>query len=331
MRKKIRLIEVIKERPWLYEFLSDEVKADRDIAKEAFKIDGSMLEFAPDEFKNDKEMVLMAVDTGDAFLHASDELQHDLDVILLALEWDSFIIEEVDEEFYSNLDVMYKAIEMDAENFEYLVEELQEDKEVAKKCVTLNGNAYDYLCDELKEDRDIIQIAIKNGYSMKGFLDSTEKNKEIYGDKELIELAIECNGGNELCFASDAIIESGEFAEKAIAKGLCEIKALNEQRRYDKETVKAIFANMSEESMEGETVANVMYLPTELMLDDDFMLELIGENEYVFQAMTKEWFQEKSQRENCVKEDITFCKRASEVNSKTIKYMSNEMKKSVKM
>ena len=77
----VKLTEVIEEKPWLYKFLSDEVKADRDIAKATFKKNGSMLEFAPDEFKSDKEMVLMAVDTGDAFVHASDELQHDVDVI----------------------------------------------------------------------------------------------------------------------------------------------------------------------------------------------------------------------------------------------------------
>ena len=327
----VKLTEVIEEKPWLYKFLSDEVKADREIAKATFKKDGSMLEFAPDEFKNDKEMVLTAVDTGDAFIHASDELQHDVDVILLALEWDPVIIEDIDEVFYENLDVMYKAIYMDAENFEYLVEELQTDKDVAKKCVSLNCDVYNYLCDELKEDREIIETSIQNGYLLSGFLHSTENYKEIYADKELIALAIERNGGNELCFASNDIIESGKFVEKAITKGLSKIEGLNKERRYDKKTVKAVFANMSDESIARKTAVNVMGLPVELLLDDDFMLELITDNEYVFQAMTKEWFQEKSQREVCVKMDTVFCKKASKANPKTIKYMSNDMKKCVKM
>ena len=327
----VKLTEIIGEKPWIYKFFSDEVKADRDIAKATFKKDGSMLEFAPDEFKNDKEMVLIAVDTGDAYLYASEELQHDKDVILLALEWDSAIIEEFDEEFYEDLDVMYKAVYMDAENFEYLVEELQKDKDVAKKCVSLNCDVYDYLCDELKKDREIIETAIKNGYLLGGFLNRTDNYKEIYADKELIDLAIECNGGNEVCLATNEIIESGELAEKAITKGLCKIEGLNKERRYDKKTVKAIFANMSDESIVRKTAVNVMGLPVELLLDDDFMLELICDNEYVFQAMTKEWFQEKSKREICVKVDTEFCKRVSKVNPKTIKYMSNDMKKSVKM
>jgi len=329
-RYLIKLAEVIEERPWIYKYLSDEVKADREIAKVAFKKDGSMLEFAPDEFKNDKEMVLIAVDTGDAYLYASDELQHDKEVVLLALEWDSAILEEFDEEFYEDLEVMYKAIYMDAENFEYLVEELQEEKDVAKKCVSLNCDVYDYLCDELKGDREIIETAIQNGYLLAGFLHSTENYKEIYEDKELIALAIACNGGNELCLAAKDIIESGEFAEKAITKGLCKIEGLNKQRRYDKKTVKAVFANMSDESIARKTAVNVMGLPVELLLDDDFMLELISDNEYVFQAMTKEWFRENSKREINVKVDTAFCKKASKANPKTIKYMSNDMKKSVK-
>ena len=88
---------------------------------------------------------------------------------------------------------------------------------------------------------------------------------------------------------------------------------------------------MSDESIARKTAVNVMGLPVELLLDDDFMLELITDYEYVFLAMTKEWFQEKSQREVCVKMDTVFCKKASKANPKTIKYMSNDMKKSVKM
>ena len=60
------------------------------------------------------------------------------------------------------------------------------------------------------------------------------------------------------------------------------------------------------------------------------MLELITDNEYIFQAMYSNIFQKIFKRNIPIKMDVVFCKKAYKVNPKTLKFMSNNMKKWVK-
>lgn len=60
------------------------------------------------------------------------------------------------------------------------------------------------------------------------------------------------------------------------------------------------------------------------------MLELIKESELIFRAICWEKFNEIIERSTPIKQDVCFCQRAYEVNSKTLKFMGNAMKKNIK-
>ena len=52
-----KLIESIKERPFGLVSLSDELKNDREIVLFAVNKDGSVLKYLSDELKNDRELI----------------------------------------------------------------------------------------------------------------------------------------------------------------------------------------------------------------------------------------------------------------------------------
>ena len=329
-RVEIRLLNLVSEKPWIYQYLSDEIKENRKVTETALKSFGDVLEFAPDKFKSDKELVLMAVETGDAFLHASEELQHDKEIILKALEWDSSIIAYLDEDFYEDLEIIYKAIEIDADNYEYLVEELQEDKDIALACLKLNCNVFEFLCDKLKEDGEIIETAIKNGLSLEYIVQGTKDFEDIISDTSLVATAIKQNNGDELKFANNELRNDKELIDYAIEHKLSMLSSIGKESLEDKAILKKFFQNPhSLENLES-TSKNIFAIPKQFLLDDNFMLELIKDNEYIFQELYSTIFQKIFKRNIPIKNDVVFCKKAYQINPKTLKFMSNNMKKSVK-
>lgn len=324
------LLKLVEEKPWVYRYLSDEVKSSRALTEAALKSSGSMLEFAPNEFKQDKELVLIAVDTGDAFIHASEQLQHDKEVILKALEWDSYIIEELDEDFYEDLEIMYKAIGINAECFEYLAEELQGNRDIALACVKLNCDTYDYLSEDFKKDTEIIETAINGGLTLRSITQTIENPSQITGDRNFIVTAINNNDGNQIQYATNELRNDAKLAEYAIEHELHILSHIGEDLRKDKSILRKYFKSPYSLKNPRATLQSVLYIPRELILEDDFMLELIADNEYVFQSMYRDSFHDIFKRNMPISIDVTFCKRAYQVNPKTLKFMGNNMKKSVK-
>lgn len=329
MKFLAELVHLVSEKPWIYRYLSDEVKGTRKIAEETFKASGDLLEFAPEQFKADKELVSIAVETGDAFLYASEELQHDKEIILKALEWDSCIIEELDEVFYEDLDVMYKAVEMDAENYTYFPKTLQKDKEIALACVRRNCETYNFLCDKLQNDDEIVENAVKEGISLADISENAKNYQDIVGNKEIVLQAIKQHNGDQIVYASDALKSDAEIIEYALEHELTHLFYLNSECLMNQAVVRQFFKNPELRKNASKTIENVFEIPKALLLDDEFMLELISYNEYVFQVMYKDVFQAMCGRSIPVKKDVAFCQKAYQLNPKTLKFMGKDMKKNV--
>jgi len=63
-------------------------KKTRSVAPDEFNSDGHALQFASKEFKNNKKILLAAIDKGDgnALQFASDELKNDREIVLAAID-----------------------------------------------------------------------------------------------------------------------------------------------------------------------------------------------------------------------------------------------------
>ena len=85
--------ERVKTMPLLIEWANDEIRNNKEVLLTAVKIDGGALEFASDNLKNDKDVLLEAVSqaawTG---CYASERLRDDKDVILTGAKTDGQIL-----------------------------------------------------------------------------------------------------------------------------------------------------------------------------------------------------------------------------------------------
>ena len=54
-------VEVVKKNPLLIEWANDEIRNDKMILLDAVKVDGGALEFASNNLKDDKDVLLAAV------------------------------------------------------------------------------------------------------------------------------------------------------------------------------------------------------------------------------------------------------------------------------
>lgn len=96
------------------------------------------LQYASDELKADREVVLAAVNHyGPALEYASDDLKADKEIVL-------------------------EAVKLWGSNLEYASDDLKADKDVVLAAVTNTGRALEYASDNLKADREIVLEAVKH-------------------------------------------------------------------------------------------------------------------------------------------------------------------------
>lgn len=318
-----RLIKIIEQNPWIYAYLEYEGRCERDIAKAAFSNDGRWLSEAPDCITDDKELVCLALKNGGNFEDISERLQHDKEVIMCAIEHEVICLDEIDEDYLEDLEILYKAVACNPYDFTYFVEELQEDRDVAYNCVKINSRVYEYLNDELKSDWEILEEAVRNGVP----IDWLEKDEvrvkgyeDVVSDPELVLCAIKHNGGNQLRFACEEIRYDKEIAEFAIKQGLTMISCLSEKMKSSKAVVRRVFKNILQSYHVQYATRCIHELPSKVIMNEDFMLELIKDNPFVFKEISHYGKYD----------NLDFFVKAYKINPQTIKYMASYMKKEVK-
>jgi len=120
---------------------SQELQKDREIILEAVKADGLYLEYVDDEFKEDEELVEIAIATCPQMLKYANENQR------------------------SNKKLAAKAVNVDGIALQYLAYSLKNDPKIVLTAVTNNGKALQYASDELRKNKEIVEAAIENDAS----------------------------------------------------------------------------------------------------------------------------------------------------------------------
>lgn len=306
---KKRLKKLLGEEGWVYEFLAEEYKAD-------------------------KELACIAVNNADVFEFVPEELRQDKEVILAAIEWDG-LPEDAGEEWLQDIDILRALVAIEPWNYEEFPEELQNNRETALECVKVRGEVYVFLPKELKADEEIMEAAVLHGLSLENisYLDkvASEPAEKLLSREDLVHTAIEKNGGNQMIYAAKELWKKKKLVEYALDSGFCHLRHLPEKLSAEKETVKRVIRNIPEDNRSDE-YWQIIYLPEQLRFDKEFLLELIGLQEQVFRTIVQ------SQKNPELEElfarfpllDNDFCQKAYAANKKCIKYMSKEMKAAVK-
>ena len=142
-----------------------------------------MLKHLPEEYRNDKDIVLAAVEKYPyAFKYASKELRNDKNFVLAVLGKEGNAVEEVSESLRHDRDVAMAAVVNNGCSFIFLPEEFKADKEIALTAVRKNGSVLEYASSELQANKEVVLEAVKNdGWALK------YASPELQDDKEVVE------------------------------------------------------------------------------------------------------------------------------------------------
>ena len=170
--KEIAIETIRLNGGFVLQYLSEELKNDRDVVMEALKKDSFALEYASEDLKKDKEIVKTAIEKrGLALWYASEELKNDRDIVLNAVKNNGIALG------YASL-------------------ELRKDKEIIITAIKSNGLALEFVSEEFKDQKEIVLMAVKrNGLALRFVKKSLLKYKDYWlnNDEEVIIEALNQN------------------------------------------------------------------------------------------------------------------------------------------
>ncbi len=182
---------------------------DREDALARVSFDGMNLQLCQ-SFNNDIEIVMTAVQqNGAALQYASNELKRNKQIVLAAVSQHDLVMNLSKKQFFY-IDSVRKHIAGSA--LKYAFPDLQQDKEVVLAAVTANGMALDYASTDLKQDKEIVLAAVTaNGMA----LDYASTN--LQQDEEVV-LAAVAQDGNALTYASVDLQNNPEVVTVAVSQ-----------------------------------------------------------------------------------------------------------------
>jgi len=123
--------------------------------------DGWALHTIPQEFRNDKDVVLAAIaHDGRAFQYASPELQNDREVVITAVTKCSLVLSLLPKQFQNDKEIVILAIQHGAV-FEYASEELRDSLEILFIAMERDTWAINYASNRLKKECEIVRSIIR--------------------------------------------------------------------------------------------------------------------------------------------------------------------------
>ena len=140
----------ITDKGWAYRCASDEVRADRDVAKKALSLNGAIIRFSP--FTDDEEMVLIAVKQNPkSFQYASQGLKMKRDVVEQVLKKEGTCLSFLPE-WSNDIEMVKKAVKQDKKALLFLGEELRNDRNCMVELINQNPISCNFIGRELVDD-----------------------------------------------------------------------------------------------------------------------------------------------------------------------------------
>lgn len=167
MEEKQYLIEEVRRDNRVYQFLSDEWRADPDVARASIEKHGITLAFAPLWMKSDRELAMLAVRaSGSAinFVHP-DLVKTDLELCVTAIEMEADMIEFLNPEMRMTEDVLLALLKNnwgDRGFKRYVPDALLRNKAFMKKVVAINGRMLGLATSKVYMDPEVACIAARN-------------------------------------------------------------------------------------------------------------------------------------------------------------------------
>jgi hypothetical protein len=172
---------------------------DYNFIIEILNLNGMYLESLSEELKNNKEIVMVAINNNaDALLYASCDLRNNKEVVLSAVSISGHVLEYASKKMQDDKEIVKTAASNYGYALEYASKELRSDKDVAIVALTRNVYALDLLNKTLQNDKDILLLVKKLNEKMNGkyalidkeWFDEKMQVLETYREREIIESSV---------------------------------------------------------------------------------------------------------------------------------------------
>jgi len=163
--------------------------SDKEYVLDRVKNDGRALQYASEELRANKEIVLAAIKKAEypgwALKYASEELRANKEILLEAVKNDGEALNFASEELRANKEIVLAAVNVNGDVLEYASKELQADKEVVLCAIKECGYALNFASEEFQADKDIVMMAIST------YVPAIDcASEELRRDKEIIQKII---------------------------------------------------------------------------------------------------------------------------------------------
>jgi Domain of unknown function (DUF4116) len=149
---------------FLLESLNDQYRQDQNIVMTAVNQNGNALQYASNDLKNDKEIVMTAVQQdGYALRYASNDLKNDKEIVMTAVQQDGYALQYVGNELRNDREIVLIAVEQNGECLGYVSDKLRSDKEIILMALRQNKYAVRHIANEMLKDEEIALEAMKTG------------------------------------------------------------------------------------------------------------------------------------------------------------------------
>ena len=220
-----KILEKLKNYPYLLAYADDKYKDDIKIVTLAIKKNGRILEYASKRLQDNEALVHEAVrSNGGALAYASERLRDDDDIVSMAIDSYGTYLQHASKRLQDDDDIVMDALRSNGANLQYASKRLRDDKWYVSLAVKNNSSALEYASKRLQSDRALVLLSVRTYSSNLSYAsDILQDDKEIVleavrqdgkalryaskrlkNDKEVVKIALKSDASN-LAYASKAM------------------------------------------------------------------------------------------------------------------------------
>lgn len=226
------LLSALRSNGALLEGAPPEVRQDRELVLAAVRACGSSLQWAGEDLRADKDVVLAAVKAdGLALAFAADSLRADRAFVLSAVRTNHCALRHAADRLRRDREVVTAAVHRCGASLEFADEDLRREKGLVLSAVLLDGNALSFAGQELRGDREVALAAVaQNGGALAFVAEPLRKDPGVAG------LAVRQHG-LALQYASEDLRADRDIVSVAVARHGMALGFVSEPLRRDREIV----------------------------------------------------------------------------------------------
>lgn len=155
-------LKLVEKRPELYEFASDENKADKEIAETCFKSDGRLIRFAPESIRSDPEVALIAAtDYPLCVAFLTGEAAESKKVAMVVAESGGSAIEMLPKKFFSDKDIARAAVSKNARNIRFFTDDVRADESVCLAALAQDRTVCAYFSNDAFSSDKVFEKSVR--------------------------------------------------------------------------------------------------------------------------------------------------------------------------